>query len=244
MKSILILLVPGLVSIASAQVVNSWTKPTSGDWDDPSAWSLEVPPSSSQSVLIANSGWKAVAINPSTPVNFPDSMTVRNLTIRTAFGGATNTLLLNYAGTTTPLRVLNNLNVETNGRVLMLYSGMNVSNTLHVGGVFDQEGGELTFTNSPATTMQVEGGSFNLTNGFVTGANMYLGGTNDGYVNQDGGLASLGSLTLGTGLSYPSATYLLQSGWLIVGGKEVVGENGAGAFTQNGGTNSASVLSV
>src|SRR5688572_30189445 len=38
---------------------NSWIKPSSGNWDDPSAWSLGVLPNSSQSVLIANPGWKA-----------------------------------------------------------------------------------------------------------------------------------------------------------------------------------------
>ena len=93
------------ISSASAQV-NSWTNPTSGSWDDPSSWSLHALPGSSQSIVLTNSGWKAVAINPSTPLNFPDSMTVSNLTIQ----GSTNTqnvLLLNYFGTDVPLTVLN-----------------------------------------------------------------------------------------------------------------------------------------
>src|SRR5215210_6121234 len=81
---------------------NSWVKPSSGNWDESSAWSLGVLPSSSQSALIANSGWKAVVINPSTPINFPGSMTVSSLTIRGAWD-TMNTLLLNYSGTTTPL---------------------------------------------------------------------------------------------------------------------------------------------
>src|SRR5260221_12375630 len=50
---------------AQAEGTNSWIKPTSGNWDDPSAWSVGVLPSSSQSMLLTNSGWKAVAINPS-----------------------------------------------------------------------------------------------------------------------------------------------------------------------------------
>src|SRR5438309_2304512 len=143
MKSMLILLVPGLVSIARGVLsfgvrfcrgsfaipflllvaivpavadTNSWTKSTSGNWDDPSAWSLEVLPSSSQSVLIENSGWKAVAINPSTPVNFPGSMTASNLTIRGAWD-TENTLLLNYFGTAVPLTVLNDFNLGPNGRL-------------------------------------------------------------------------------------------------------------------------------
>src|SRR5688572_8818933 len=83
---------------------NTWTKPTSGNWEDPSAWSLGVLPNSSQSVLITNSGWKAVAVNSSTPINFPNAMTVDSLTIRGAWD-TFNTLLLNYAGTAVPLRV-------------------------------------------------------------------------------------------------------------------------------------------
>jgi hypothetical protein len=70
----------------SAQV-NSWITPTSGNWEDQTAWSLGVLPGSSQLVMVTNSGWKAVAINPSAPVNFPASMTVSNLTIQ----GSTNT---------------------------------------------------------------------------------------------------------------------------------------------------------
>src|SRR5947207_10205832 len=95
-------------TLTSAQV-NSWTSPTSGNWDEPTNWSSGLP-NSSQSVMITNSNWKAVAINPSTPSNFPGSMTVSNLIIR----GASNTfnlLLLNFAGTAVPLTVLNGLTV-------------------------------------------------------------------------------------------------------------------------------------
>src|SRR5207237_6008993 len=82
---------------STAGPVNSWINPTSGNWDQASNWSLGVLPGSSQSVIITNQGWKAVAINASTPSNFPASMTVTNLTVR----GATNTentLLLNSFG--------------------------------------------------------------------------------------------------------------------------------------------------
>ena len=99
--------VASVMAFASTSVsgqVNSWINPTSGNWDQASSWSLGVLPSSSQSVMITNSGWKAVAINPSTPVNFPGSMTVSNLTIRGAFD-TENVLLLNYFGTALPLTV-------------------------------------------------------------------------------------------------------------------------------------------
>jgi hypothetical protein len=240
----------GLLMLAAVDAradVNSWINPSGGNWDDASSWSLGVPPDSSQSVMITNSGWKAVAINPSTPVNSPNSMTVGNLTLM----GSTNTentLLLNYFGTTTPLRVLNDFNIETNSHVLMLYSGVNAGNTLNLNGVFDQEGGELIFTNSPTNTMQIEGGQFNLTNGVVTGENMYLGGAAEGFVTQDSGLVSLEWLALGSKPSVPGSTnhgtYVLQSGWLMVNTFELVGQSGFGTLTQNGGTNSATALFV
>ena len=191
-------------TVAHAQF-NDWISPASGNWDVATNWSAGLPNSSQSEVRITNSNSKAVAIQPSTPVNFPNSMTVQNLRV----GGVppnTNLLLMNFFGTTTPLRVLNDFNIETNGRVLMLYSGLNVSNALNLRGVFDQKSGELTFTNSLTTTMQIEGGRFNLTNGLVTGANLFLGGTNAGYVNQDSGLVSLAWLELGDKPSVPGST--------------------------------------
>src|SRR5437868_13234864 len=108
----------------SAQV-NSWTGETSGNWDQTSSWSLGVLPSSSQSVMITNSRWKAVAINPSTPVNFPASMTISNLTIRGAWD-TENTLLLNYAGTAVPLTVSNGLTLQDNAQIVNFNSGLTV----------------------------------------------------------------------------------------------------------------------
>src|SRR2546423_1464222 len=121
-----------LISASAMAQVNSWVSGSS-NWDQPANWSLGILPNSSQSVMITNSGSKAVAINPSTPVNFPNSMTVGGLTV-SGTSGAENTLLLNFFGTTTPLHVLNDLNLETNGHVLMLYSSLTVDNMLNVKG--------------------------------------------------------------------------------------------------------------
>jgi hypothetical protein len=203
-------------------------------------------PDSSQSVRITNSNWKAVAINPSTPINFPGAMTVGSLSI----DGPTNTvnaLLLNFFGTTPSLHVLKDLNLEPNGHLQMLYSGLRVDNTFNVKGPFDQEGGELVFTNSSTNTMQIEGGRFNLTNGVVTGKNLYLGGTNDGYATQASGLVSLDWLVLGASsfsFGTSAGTYTLQSGWLMVNVWEGIGQHGSGTLIQSGGTNSASGINV
>jgi len=103
-------------------LVNSWTKPTSGAWEEP-VWSLGILPNSSQTIEITNAGFKAVGINPSTAVNFPGSLTINHLDISAPINSS-NTLLLNFFGTNPPLRVINGVNVGTNGRILNLFSGL------------------------------------------------------------------------------------------------------------------------
>src|SRR5947209_12298004 len=144
--------VASLMAFTSSTVlaqVNSWINPGSGSWDQASSWSLDVLPSSSQSIIISNSGWKAVAINPSTPINFSNSMTVRDLTIR----GASDTeimLLLNFAGTAVPLTVLNGLTLQDGAQILNFNSGLAV------------QGGTITVTNSQ---INQDGGFVRTTNG-------------------------------------------------------------------------------
>src|SRR5439155_7440422 len=76
--------------------INEWTKGTSGNWEEP-YWSLgELPSTNHARIEIANSGFKAVAINYGTTINYPNSMRVRNLTIASPTNSY-NTLLLNYA---------------------------------------------------------------------------------------------------------------------------------------------------
>src|SRR2546421_1249537 len=81
---------------------NSWLKPSSGNWEDASAWSLGVLPNSAQSVQITNAGWKAVQITHATAVNFPASMTVNSITVSSPPDTA-NTLMMNYVGVSSPL---------------------------------------------------------------------------------------------------------------------------------------------
>src|SRR3954470_20770468 len=78
---------------------NSWVLPASGDWHVPANWSLGILPDSSQSVLIAAPGWKAVNINPVTSANYPASLTVHDLTVLSTSTQDMNTVLLNFSGT-------------------------------------------------------------------------------------------------------------------------------------------------
>src|SRR5437867_13281744 len=101
MKSVLVFLVPGVASFAPRVLssgarlcrslfsipflffvaiapavadINSWTKPTSGYWEEQAYWSLGKLPESTQSVMFTNAGWKALAIGANTAQNFPQSM--------------------------------------------------------------------------------------------------------------------------------------------------------------------------
>src|SRR5436853_6333730 len=178
----------------SAQV-NSWINPASGNWDQASSWSLGVLPGSSQSVMITNSGSKAVAINPSTPVNFPASMTVSNLTVR----GATNTenvLLLNYFGTAAPLTVLNGVTLQDDGRIVNFNSGLVVQGGtfLVTNATMIQDGGFVRVTNAQ---MNLSSSEYDLTNGVFEGGTVWVGAPLMSTFNQYGGTAVITNLLLG-----------------------------------------------
>jgi len=229
---------------SSSGPVNSWITPGSGNWDQSSNWSLGVLPNSSQSVLIANPVWKAVAINSSTPVNFPGSMTVSNLFIE----GATNTentLLLNNFGTAVPLTVLNGLTLQNGAQILNFNSGLVVQ-----GGTFMitnsdiiQDGGFVRATNGP---MYLSGSEYYLTNGVFEGGSVSLGYPVSAHFNQYGGTVSITSLGLA---SYVAGTnyngYSLYGGTLhLPGGMDLNGEAGGVSYFQSGGTNQTTQVTV
>lgn len=224
--------------------VNSWSKPASGNWDEPTNWSAGILPNSSQSVLITNSVWKAVAINPSTPINFPDSMTVSNLTI----GGSSNTenvLLLNFAGTAVPLTVLNGLTLENDGRIEDFDSGLVVQGgtVMVTNSQIIQDGGFIQVTNAQ---MYLNDSVYNLTNGDFEAGSVGLGYPVSAHFNQYGGTVTITNLEMG---SYISGTvpngYSLYGGTLnLPGGMYLVGESGGVGYIQAGGTNRTTQVTV
>ncbi len=234
MKSILVLLMPGLVSIASAQVINSWTNATSGNWQDPK-WSLGIRPGSSQTIMLTNQGWKAVAIGANTTQNFPQSLNVSNVFL----GGYTdsfNVLLLNYAGYEVPLTA-GSITVGSNSAMTILASAVNVTNTgnsrLEVGGTVNQ--GEFPAVNTSILSLgNIGPGIYNLTNGTLTVVTGYVGGAFTGQLNQYGGYNSVSTLRImGTIYGQGGAgEYDLYDGAL---GGAVELHNGA-LMKQSGGT--------
>jgi hypothetical protein len=227
-----ILLFIGL-GVCADPLVNSWTNPLSAPWEGSTNWSLGQLPGSNQWVMITNAGYKGVGISSSSVSNFPASMTVSNLTI-SAPANALSTLLLNYSGTTTPLRVLNGCTISTNGSLDNFYSAFEVDSGQWniTNGQFSQEGGTTLATNARTS---VVGGSMNLTNGDVKLGpllvGMVTGEATNSSVTQAGG-------SVECTLVVQSGSYSLLSGSFS---GECYVSGGYPAFSQYGGTNYASI---
>ncbi len=207
-------------SLACRAQTNNWTSPSSGHWEDAS-WSLGILPAANQSVMITNAGSKAVGIFPTTPANFPGSMTVSNLMV-SAPGGSRNTLLLNFVGTATPLKIQGACLVGTNGSMINLNSALVVgSNGLYlVGGDFWQQGGVTT-----VPEFGVESGNAAITNAMFTFGSAFL--ANGSSFTQSGGTVTSSDMTLSV------ATVNLQNGFFST--RLFIGEMGTGHLVQQGG---------
>ena len=213
-------------SLACLAQTNNWTSPTSGHWEDAS-WSLGILPAANQSVMITNAGSKAVGIFPTTPVNFPGSMTVSNLMV-SAPGGSQNTLLLNYAGTAVPLNILSDFTVGTNGSIVDFYSGLQVGADFTTTGAFIQEGGVTTVTNG---YFRVDAGKSAVTNATLQLGSFVVYDTGD--FAQSGGTVTNDFLGVEGGFNPGAdANYSLTDGVLISGGASIYYEAG---FLQVGG---------
>src|SRR5437879_4814531 len=75
----IILLLTGCCLHSFAQA-NSWTNSGSGNWEQ-NFWSLGVLPGTNQSVMLTNSGWKAVMISSATVSGYPQTLTPGSITI-------------------------------------------------------------------------------------------------------------------------------------------------------------------
>jgi hypothetical protein len=220
-------------AVSADPLVNSWTNPMSAPWEGGTNWSLGQLPASNQWIMITNDGYKGVGISAATASNFPASMTVSNLTI-SAPPNALSTLLLNYSGTTTPLRVLNGCTIGTNGSLDNFHGAFEVDSGQWniTNGQFSQEGGTTLATNARTS---VVGGSMNLTNGDVKLGPLLIGTVNGSATNssvtQVGGAVECTLVVQAGSYSFLGGSF---SGECYVSGDKPV-------FSQYGGTNYASI---
>jgi hypothetical protein len=210
--------------------INSWTNIHSGRWDSVTNWSLDTLPASTQTVYIANDGYKAVNIDFATFTGFSNSMTVSNLFVA-APTNALSTLLLNYAGLDATLKVLSSCVIGTNGTIDNFSSSFEVDGNgggklLLNGGTFNQVGG-LTVVNGPVL---VRSGYINVTNANLTLGDVTLDSVDPvNTLNQDSSSIAVQHLNVHNG------RYSLFSGTLYAIGGTVI--DGGGNFLQWGGTN-------
>src|SRR3954465_13308578 len=241
MRRFLFLLVLGLLSTGRDQVINAWTKPTSGNWEDPSSWSLGALPNASQSVLITNSGWKAVAIGENTAQNFPASMQIQDLQIASP-DNSFNVLLMNFSGFQVPLQTTS-LRVASNSSVIVQSSSL-VAGAVNLYGTFSQSDFSQVKVNN---LMQIGpfggGGAYYLTNGTLSvNGNLYMGGFGPTSIFiQYSGANNVGSLRLNI-----EAEYDLYDGQLTATNGITVGSgdyaDGASFYQYGGSVNGDTIV--
>ncbi len=158
---------PALASLmvlgaAHSQTTNSWIAPSGGKWEKAHEWDAGSPSVAQSAVIISNAGSKVVTIDTHTARNFPDSLTISNLTV-SAQGGINNTLFLDNTGTV-PLHILNGLAIGIDPDDPAGAGGMEListNSTLVVDGLL---GGQL----EDSGTMVIAGGSLITTNCSLT----------------------------------------------------------------------------
>src|SRR5438093_1270708 len=126
------------VTARAANTTNRWTNSVSSFWRVATNWSAAALPSTNVTfILITNANTKTVTIDSATDAS---NLTVTNLTI-SAPTGATNLLRL-VDVTNGPLHVLNILNVDRRGQLVITNSTLQVDTTFDVtaGDVILQDG--------------------------------------------------------------------------------------------------------
>ena len=219
-------------------VTNSWTKSTSGFWEEQPFWSLGVLPNSTQDIVFSNPNWKALAIGANTAQNFPQSMRVKSLSVGAPVD-TFNTLLMSFAGYERPLQT-DSLIVESNCAFVMHASLLEVAETttdgstgnLLLNGTFRQ--GDFSGVKVHRNLIVRSGGSYFMTNGTLAALHVGIGNFAPGQFSQYGGFNNLGSLQVST-----AGEFDLYGGELTASNGIVVGSGDfarTSSFRQHGGS--------
>src|SRR4051812_21857838 len=163
--------------------VNSWTKSSSGYWEEP-FWSTgQLPSYADAAIMITNAGWKALAIGSGTTANYPNSLHIKSLTVDAPVDSH-NLLLLNWAGVSVPLQA-DSMTVGTNGSLESHSSAMDVG-TLRL----DSQAVFADFGQSRFGSVQVGRSSpaqLNLSNGWFSADELSVASGAVSTFNQSGG---------------------------------------------------------
>jgi len=214
---------------------NVWVSAASGKWETAGNWSVGAPSITQQGEMITNAASKTVTIDATTVASnaVNGCMTVSNLTISAA-SGASNTLSLAGSGLVTPLTIVNNLVLDTNGVATLNNAALSVLNSLYVGK--SGSGNRLVISN---------GANVFDTTGYVGDNGVGSGGNNNTVaVSGSGSIWSNASL-LSIGDASSANTLTITNGGAVYDGNSLVGSGGKsntvtvsgnGALWQSAGT--------
>jgi len=237
---------------------NSWTD-GSDKWENAADWSLGVTPSSSDlGDYITNASTKTVIIDTTTATNFPSTMTIGSLTIMGSADSG-NTLILDNAGSATPLQILgegltldsNALLIVNNSTVLALpsrvtvgYSSVNSLLVVSDGGAVNNSDGYVGFDLDADDNAVLVSGSGSvwsnneLNIGYEGSGNQLLveaGGVaydSTGYIGWNGAATNNSALITGSGSTW-SNSYELIVGYAGEG-NQLIAEDGGIVYDRLG----------
>jgi hypothetical protein len=190
----------------STSTTNDWLKFTSGYWEEP-YWSLNQLPNMSQDLVAFRSpGFKALAIGANTTANYSNSLSIKNLLVE-APAGSLNQLLLNYAGTNTPLFVASDFSLGTNASVVSHFSALKGGNFYMSGPATFADESVLSF--NQIIVGRNAGAELDVTNSSVSAGKLVVSQGATGTVNQTAGASQITSLEL-----YSGGVYNLNGGLL------------------------------
>jgi T5SS/PEP-CTERM-associated repeat protein len=227
---------------SSSLASNSWISAAGGNWEGTANWSAGNAPSSTYSeIIISNSSSTTVTISSNTANNFTSTMIISNLTV-SALGGVTNTLVLNTAGSPTPLEILNGIGLNSGGLMevdntsLLIDSYAN-GGFLIAGTVIVQNGGQIT---AACQQMTVSNGTL-----LANELNVGLDCGSQGTLTVAGGTITLSSLLdIGVSAAATGTVWLLGGQLWVTNGCTSIGDSGVGCLTVSNGTFLASGVGV
>jgi hypothetical protein len=243
-----------MMNVVHAQTTDSWIA-ASGKWEKIDRWDNGLPSDTQSVVIISNATSKVVTISAHTAHNFPDSLTITNLTV-SAPDGVLNTLLLNNTGTLA-LHILNELTVGINpdGSPIGGSELISTKSTLVVDGSLGGElqdngtiiigGGSLITTNcsllvaSSSLSFSPSVGLLVISNAIAQARDVTITPSSSeslssGTIKIIGGKMILSSfLTVGDGFENSQGTMLVANGGLLVVTND---ETDVGGFSESSGS--------
>src|SRR5205814_1914223 len=125
-KTIIVAALVGTVLAPKARAVlttNRWV-PGVAKWEAVANWTAGFPSTNDSVNLISTAGVNVATIDFATTTNVPSSLTISNLVLGPV--GTSNILVMASAGTNTPLRVIDELRINSNGVVIISNSVLHV----------------------------------------------------------------------------------------------------------------------